>query len=237
MVKKNASLIIKNNPKSVFAEAIRGVRTNLDFANLDKRIKVIINTSPEAGDGKSFISANLAYAYAQDGKRVLLIDGDLRRGRQHEIFETVNITSGGYSNLMLNYNEEINVYQYIQKTKEKNIDLLTTGPTPPNPVELLGSNNNKRLIRQLRQLYDVILIDCAPVIGLSDAVILAPLGDAIILTVSSKKTKMENLERVKKLFDQNNLNITGVIVNKADISGNGYYSYYYNNSYYGKKIK
>ena len=114
---KSKDLIITKNPKSVFAESIRSIRTNLAFSSLDKKMKLLINTSPEAGDGKSFITANLAIAYAQEGKKVLLIDADLRRGRQHEIFGVLNVTSGGYSNLMLNYTDSIDLNKYICKIK------------------------------------------------------------------------------------------------------------------------
>ena len=236
MSTKQKDLVITKNPKSLFAESIRSIRTNLAFASLDKEIKIIINTSPEAGDGKSFVTANLAVAYAQEDKKVLLIDADLRRGRQHEIFEVMNVTSGGYSNLMLNYKDNIALEKYIIPTNVKNIDILPTGPMPPNPVELLGSENNKKLLERLKKKYDLIIMDCAPVIGLSDSLILATLSDINLITVSAKKTKMESLERVKKLFDQNNLKISGVIFNKAPMSGNGYYSYYYNDDYYGDSI-
>lgn len=229
---KSKDLVITKNPKSLFAESIRSIRTNLAFSSLDKEVKVIMNTSPEAGDGKSFVTANLAIAYAQEDKKVLLIDADLRRGRQHEIFGVKNVTSGGYSNLMLNFKENISLDKYICETEEKNIDLLPTGPTPPNPVELIASENNRKLIEKLKKKYDLIIIDCAPVIGLSDSLIIAKLSDVNLITVSSKKTKMENLERVKKLFDQSNLKINGVILNKAQVTGNGYYSYYYTNDYY-----
>ena len=121
----------------------------------------------------------------------------------------------------------------LPETEEKNIDILPTGPTPPNPVELLGSENNRKLLERLKKKYDIIIMDCAPVIGLSDAVILAKISDVNLITVSCKKTKMENLERVEKLFDQNDIKINGVILNKAQMQGNGYYSYYYNNEYYG----
>lgn len=234
---KTKDLIITKSPKSLFAESIRSIRTNIAFASLDNKTKIIINTSPEAADGKSFVTANLAVAYAQEGKKVLLVDADLRRGRQHDIFGVMNVTSGGYSNLMLNYKEGIDYGKYIVSTKEKNIDLLPTGPTPPNPVELLGSDNNKKLLEQLKKKYDLIIMDCAPIIGLSDALILATLSDINIITVSCKKTKMENLERVKKLFDQSNIKIAGVILNKAQVSGNSYYSYYYTNEYYGEGSK
>ena len=236
---KSKDLIITKNPKSIFAESIRSIRTNLAFSSLSKEVKIIINTSPEAGDGKSFVTANLAIAYAQEDKKVLLIDADLRRGRQHEIFNVLNVTSGGYSNLILNYKEDVAFEKYICKTEDRNIDLLPTGPTPPNPVELLASDNNKKLLERLKKKYDLVIMDCAPIIGLSDSLILATLSDVNLITVSAKKTKMENLERVKKLFDQSGLKINGVILNKAEVSGNSYYSYYYTNDYYGdgKKLK
>lgn len=234
---KGKDLVINKNPKSLFAESIRSIRTNLAFASLDKEVKIIMNTSPEAGDGKSFVTANLAVAYAQEGKKVLLIDADLRRGRQHDIFNVANVSSGGYSNLILNYRENISLTKYISKTKIDNVDLLPTGPMPPNPVEMLGSENNKKLLEKLKSKYDLIIMDCAPIIGLSDSLILAAMCDINLITVSSKKTKMENLERVKKLFDQSNVKISGVIVNKAEVTGNSYYSYYYTNEYYGDQIK
>ncbi len=234
---KGKDLVINKNPKSLFAESIRSIRTNLAFASLDKEVKIIMNTSPEAGDGKSFVTANLAVAYAQEGKKVLLIDADLRRGRQHDVFNVANVSSGGYSNLILNYRENIALSKYISKTKIDNVDLLPTGPMPPNPVEMLGSENNKKLLEKLKSKYDLIIMDCAPIIGLSDSLILAAMCDINLITVSSKKTKMENLERVKKLFDQSNVKISGVIVNKAEVTGNSYYSYYYTNEYYGDQIK
>ena len=232
---KSKDLVITKNPKSLFAESIRSIRTNIAFASLDKDVKIIMNTSPEAADGKSFITANLAIAYAQEGKKVLLIDADLRRGRQHEIFDVMNVTSGGYTNLMLNYKENVDFNKYIFPTSDKNIDLLPTGPTPPNPVELLGSENNKRLLERLKKKYDLILMDSTPIIGLSDALILATLSDINLVTISVKKTRMENLERAKKLFEQANSKIDGVILNKSQSAGNHYYSYYYNNDYYSEK--
>ena len=230
-------LVINRNPKSVFSEAIKSIRTNLTFASIDKPIKVILNSSAEAGDGKSFVSSNLAVAYAQGNKSVLIIDCDLRRGRLHEVFEVMNLTSGGYSNLILNYSDDIKLDKYILPTNIKGVDILTTGPTPPNPVELLGSENNRRLMKALRKKYDIIILDCPPVLGLSDALILTQFSDANLLTFSIKKTKKENIERAIKTFDTANAKITGVVVNKATMSKNGYYGYYYNDYYSGDAKK
>ena len=227
-----SDLVILKSPKSFFAESIRSIRTNIAFSSLDdKEIKVILITSPEAGDGKSMMTANLAVAYAQEGKKVLLIDADLRRGRQHEIFEIMNIATGGYTNLILNYKNHVDLAKYIFPTFDENIDILPTGPTPPNPVELLGSAANKKLLNYLKKKYDIIMLDCAPVVGLSDALILAAESDINLLAVSAKKTKMEALEKAKKLFDQANIKIDGVILNNVNNSKSNYYHYYTNNYY------
>lgn len=223
---KSTDLIINVNPKSIFSESIKTIRTNLAFSAIGNEMKVLLATSSAAGDGKSFISANLAVAYAQEGKKVLMIDCDLRRGRQHEIFEVMNLTSGGYSNLILNYKEDVNLGKYIMKTSNANVDLLPTGPTPPNPIELLASENNQKLLNELRKLYDIIILDCPPVIGLSDTMIMTKFSDANIIVVSNKKTKIESLDRAKKIFAQANAKITGVVINKASVKGSSYYSYY-----------
>jgi len=229
-------LIININPKSMFSESIKSIRTNLQFSAIDKELKTILLTSPEAGNGKSFVSANLAVAYAQDGKKVLIIDCDLRRGRQHEIFNVMNQTNGGYSNLILNYKEEIKMSRYVVKTEVKNIDLIPTGPTPPNPIELLASKNNEEVIKELRKHYDIIILDCAPILGISDTQVMLKHADANVVVVSSGETPIELLERAKKVFETANSKIDGVIINKASVKGSSYYSYYANDYYSSKKI-
>lgn len=230
MTKKN-ELIINSNPKSAFSEAIRTIRTNLQFSTIDNDIKVILNTSPEPGDGKSFISANLAIAYQQEGKKVLIIDCDLRKGRQHEIFKLNNDPSKGYSNLILNYTQGSSLSSSIIQTGIEGLNIIPTGPTPPNPIELLSSSNNWDIIQRLRKRYDIIILDCPPVLGLADTLVMTKYSDANMIVVSNKKTKMELLEKTNKAFDQVNAKITGVIVNKVDFSGDGY-GEYYSNGYY-----
>lgn len=232
----NTDLIININPKSMFSEAIKSIRTNLQFSAIDKELKTILLTSPEAGNGKSFVSANLAVAYAQDGKKVLIVDCDLRRGRQHEIFNIMNQTNSGYSNLILNYKDEIKMSRYITKTEVKNIDLLPTGPTPPNPIELLASKNNEEVIKELRKHYDIIILDCPPILGISDTQVMLRHADANVIVVSSGETPIELLERSKKVFETANSKIDGVIINKASVKGSSYYSYYANDYYSSKKV-
>ena len=209
VVYQNRDLMLNANPKSLFSESIKNIRTNLQFSAVDKELKIILNTSPEAGDGKSFISANLALAYGQEGKKVLC---DLRRGRQHEIFNVVNTTNGGYSNLILNFKEDIKLSRYIVKTDIKHVDLIPTGPTPPNPLELLSSKNNQDLLEELKYYYDIIILDCPPVVGMSDTPVLSKLSDANLLVVSNGKTHMETLEKAKKAFEQANSKFNGIII-------------------------
>jgi len=231
----NSDLLINTNSRSMFAESIKSIRTNLQFSAIDSELKTILITSPEAGNGKSFIAANLAAAYAQEGKKVLIIDCDLRRGRQHTIFEVPNPQDGGYSNLILNYKEEIKLSRYVLKTTIKNIDLIPSGPTPPNPTELLSSRNNYGVINSLKAHYDIIILDCAPVLGINDTQMLLKYSDANIVIVTSGETTFEILARTKKQFEQLGSKIDGVVINKANVKGSSYY--YYTNEYYASTTK
>lgn len=239
---KQADLLLNLNKKTSFTESIKSIRTNLAFSEVDKKMQVILVTSAQPGDGKSFISANLALAYKDEDKKVLLIDADLRCGRQNQIFRIVNSANKGYSNLILNHQEAgtgknkkavaFDIKDYIVKTKQ-GIDLIPNGPTPPNPIELLASNNNEKVIAQLKKMYDIIIIDCTPVLGISDAIVMTKYSDANVLVVSNKKTKLELVSRVEKIFSQSHASLTGVVINKVDVSEGGYYGYY-SNSYYGE---
>ena len=236
--KENNDLIIAKNPKSRFAESIKTIRTNIAFSNVDKENKVILITSCEPGDGKSFISASLAAAYSQEGKNVLLIDCDLRRGRQHEIFAVPNGSKGGYSNLILKYKagenkHGLNVKDYIATTAVKRLSLIVNGPVPPNPTELLSSKNNEALLEKVREMYDIIILDCPPVVGLSDAAIMTKYSDINLLVVSCGKTKIELVDRAKKTFQNVNANLSGVVLNKINAKGTSYGSYY-SDKYYGE---
>ena len=223
----NNDLFITNDPKSSFSESIKSIRTNLEFSSVNKKIKTILITSPEPGDGKSFISANLALAYTLDDKKVLIIDCDLRRGRQNKIFSMKKFPDKGYTNLILNYDKkDTNIDKYIGSTKYKNLYLIPNGPTPPNPIELLSSDNNKNLLKELENKFDIIILDCPPVLGLSDTLVMTKYSDANIVTISSKKTKIEELREVKKNIEKANSNITGVIINKCNKKKSSYYGYY-----------
>lgn len=217
-------LIVANRPKSSVSESLKIIRTNLQFSAVDQKIKSIMVTSSIPGEGKSFTAANLAVAYAQVGTKVLLVDCDMRRGRQHEIFEFDN--ENGLSNLLIddiknNYNE------YIKKTEVKNLSVLTSGTVPPNPSKLISSTRNARLMEILEEKYDLVIYDGVPTIGLADTLILAEHVDKIVIVSAYKKTPIELLENTKKSLEKFKDKIAGVILNKVPSSESSYYDSYY----------
>ena len=172
------------------------------------------------------MSANLAVAFTQENKKVLLIDSDLRKGRQHRLFKVRNDRTKGYSNLIVSSKTQDVIEDFIIHTEVKKLDLLPCGAFPPNPSELLSSTNNRDLIEKLRKMYDVIILDCAPTLGLNDSLVMTKLSDVNIVVVSKGKSKIEVLEQVKNNFEKVNAKIDGVILNKVTQKDMSYYGYY-----------
>ena len=220
----NNELIVANNPISGVAEAIKTIRTNLLFSSIDEPVKSILMTSSMSGEGKSFVSANLAVAFAQAGVKVLIVDCDLRRGRQHKIFNIDN--EQGLSNLLLD-DVEKNYKKYIKKTRYENIYVLPMGIVPPNPSELLASAKNKQLVKLLKQKFDLVIYDGVPVGGLTDSIIMADLVDKIVIVSAYKITPVEFLANTNKALEKFKDKIAGVILNKFPSSKDHYYSKYY----------
>mgnify|MGYP004610066699 FL=1 len=220
----NNELIVANNPKSGVAEAIKTIRTNLLFSSVDEPVKSILMTSSMSGEGKSFVSANLAVAFAQTGVKVLIVDCDLRRGRQHKIFNIDN--EQGLSNLLLD-DVDKNYKKYIKKTRYENIYVLPMGIVPPNPSELLASTKNKQLAKILKQKFDLVIYDGVPVGGLTDSIIMADLVDKIVIVSAYKVTPVEFLANTNKALEKFKDKIAGVILNKFPSSKDHYYSKYY----------
>ncbi len=234
-------LIVATNPKSSFAESVKLIKTNITFSSFGKELKTVLMTSPESGDGKSFLIANLASAFAQEGKKVLIIDADLRKGRQHKIFKLEHENNLGYSNLILSiaqnqsliYNGlDSQILSYIKETAVKGVNLLPAGPTPPNPLELLSSDTNRVILDHIKKHFDVVFIDCPPALGLSDALVMSKYADVSIVTISNAKTRIDQLEDVKKNFARVGSKIDGVVINKAKVKASSYSSYYTNDKYY-----
>lgn len=225
MLKELKELIVNKDPKSRFSEAINNVRTNLQFLSVNGPCKNILITSPCSGDGKSFVSANLAVSFAQLGMKVLIVDCDMRKGRQHEIFELNN--NRGLSNLLL---KDLSVRKtYIQKTCVDNVWVLPRGIVPPNPSELLSSKKLEQLVELLNNDFDLIIWDGAPVTGLSDSLIMSNIVDKIILVCSYKQTPLELLENAKKTLGNFENKLAGFIINRMPVKEN---KYYYNSKYY-----
>lgn len=220
----NTELVINSDPKSAISESIRTLRTNLQFSSVDKKIKTILITSSVPGEGKSFIAANLACSFANSGSKVLLVDCDIRKGRQHRIFGFHN--KKGLSNLLLD--NVTKVYsEYIHETVINNLSVIFKGMTPPNPSELLNSEKNKQLISVIKDEFDVVIFDGAPITGLPDSLIMSTLVDGVIVVTACKETSISLLEDTKKSLQNVNANILGVILNRASSKKNKYYGTYY----------
>lgn len=217
-------LIVATNPKSSIAEAIKTIRTNLQFSSVDDKVKSILVTSSFSGEGKSFVTANLAVAFAQAGTKVLIVDCDLRRGRQHNIFHVENLE--GLSNLLID-DVEKKYKHYIKKTRYENIYVLPMGIVPPNPSELLASDKNKQLVEILAKNYDLVIYDGVPVGGLTDSIIMADLVDKIVIVSAYKQTPIELLNNTKKNLEKFSDKIAGAVLNKYPATKDHYYSNYY----------
>lgn len=216
-------LVVIDRPNSNFSEEIKKTRTNLKFSQINEDTKAMMITSSVPGEGKSFVAANLAASFAQYNEKVLLIDCDLRKGRQKKIFNIPEESDGGLSNLLIDKEWETAYPSYIKKTKVSNLFVIPTGPFPPNPSELLATERFMRLIEELKKVFDIIILDCPPVVGLNDAVVVASVADISILVAKYKGTSKDLVERSKKSLDSVNARIAGVILNQMDGSNNSYY--------------
>lgn len=216
-------LIVFSKPKSNISEDIRTIRTNLKFTANDDA-KVLLVTSSVPGEGKSFISSNLAAAFAQTGEKVLLVDADLRLGGVHKIFN--QSAAKGFSNMLISGTSE-DLPEYIKKTTIPNLYIVSRGTVPPNPSELLNSSSCKKLVNIFRENFDRVIFDGVPVNGLPDSLVLANLVDRVIIVTTIGYTSIDELNQTKKALEQIDANIAGVVVNKAPTTKRGKYSNYY----------
>lgn len=217
-------LIVFTNPKSSISENIRTIRTNLQFSSIGKQVKTILVTSSIPGEGKSFISANLAVAFAQTDKKVLIVDCDMRKGRIHNIFKMK--ANKGLSNLLID-NIEKEFKHYVVKSDIDNLYILTRGTVPPNPSELLNSPQTGKLIEILEEIFDYIIFDGVPINGLPDSLVMATLVDKVVIVSSMKYTPVDLLVNTKKSLEKVGADIAGVVVNKVPKVKSHYYSNYY----------
>ncbi|MBD3107609.1 CpsD/CapB family tyrosine-protein kinase [Bacillus sp. AGMB 02131] len=223
--KKNLTLrhhlVASSHSKSVIAEQYRTVRTNIEYSAIDKDIKSILVTSATPGDGKSTTSCNLAIVFAQQGKKVLLVDTDLRKPTVHKKFCVHNHI--GLSSVLTKKHA---LTDAIIETSIENLSILTSGPIPPNPAELLTSKSMEHLLEMLGQEFDLIILDTPPVLAVSDAQILSKHVDGVVLVVSYGKTETEQGKKAKQLLVSSNAPLLGVVLNNKKQEKNDYYYYY-----------
>lgn len=222
-----SELVVIEKPNSYISEEIKKIRTNLKFSAVTDDIKVVMITSSVPGEGKSFISANLAAAFAQNEERVLIVDCDLRKGRQKKIFEITERKSGGFSSLLINKNWEEEYKKYVRKTKVDNLYIIPSGPFPPNPSELLSSERCKKILEKLKTKFDIIILDCPPLVGLNDTLVISSYADISIIVARHKKTPMDLLEKSKKSLETVGAKKLSVILNQIDTKVNPYYYGHY----------
>ena len=226
-------VITVEEPLSLAAESYRRIKTALEFANVDTPPQVIQVCSSMQGEGKSVTVLNIAATYAEDGKKVLVVDLDFRRPKLHRSFRVEN--KNGITDVLAGH---IKLEDAI-KHSDNGIDCLNRGEKTPYPTAVLGSENIANLFKELRKQYEYIIVDCPPILAVGDAAIIAKLCDGCLFVVSQSKTEKAAARESVKILRDNNVNILGCVFAGITAKGGNYYSnkykYYYQN-YYGKDV-
>ncbi|WJP98484.1 CpsD/CapB family tyrosine-protein kinase [Macrococcus bovicus] len=216
------NLPVIDDPKSIISEQFKTLRTNILFTASDEKMKKILVTSTVPGEGKTTISSNLALSFAVSNYKTLLIDCDLRKSKIHKIFELMNNT--GLSNVIAGQTTYENA---IRKNIYKNFDILTAGPTPPNPTEILSSQTMEKLLERLEEDYEIIIIDAPPLLAVADSQILSNSVDGAVLVVNSLAKNRNEIIKAKNILDKGKCKICGAVLNK--MNKNVENEYYYGN--------
>lgn len=220
-VNNKRSLITMFDSKSPISEQYRTIRTNIQFSSVDYDVKTLMVTSSGPGEGKSTTAANLAVVFAQQGKRVLLVDADMRKPTVHYTFNHTN--SIGLTSVLT---RQLTIDKAVKESAEKNLFVLTSGPIPPNPAELLSSQMMKQFFKEAQEYFDLIVFDTPPLLAVTDAQLLANKCDGTVLVVSSGKTQNDMLLKAKELLDSAQSKLLGVVLNNKKIENTNYYYYY-----------
>lgn len=228
-MKSNKELIVQKDPKSPVSEVFRTLRTNIQFMNANKKLKTLLITSTFPGEGKSWVASNLAVTFAQAGNKVILIDADMRKGRQYKIFDA--LPRPGLSNYLSGMDkkeeEEPDISKYLQRTDVENLLIMTAGNIPPNPSELLVSDQMNKLLKDLKSVCDIVVIDGTPCELVTDSIILSRIVDSTVIVTAHKETKKDKLERIVKNIKSVGGNLAGVVINKMPVSIKKYNENYY----------
>jgi non-specific protein-tyrosine kinase len=210
-------------PRSGAAEAYRALRTNVEFAAIDEPIHRLLVTSAVPSEGKTVTAANLAVAFAQGGRRILLVDADLRRPGVHEIFAIDNET--GLTNLLRH--DETRLGTLVRQSEQKNLSILPAGPLPPNPAELLGSHRMRTLMSTLTEGYDMVIFDSPPIEAFTDAAVLSSLVDGTLLVVESRRGRLAQIRSARESLTRANARLLGVVLNGLQPKAPSEYGRYY----------
>ncbi len=212
-------LVTLTQPRSAAAEAYRTLRTSLEFSSLDRPLRTLVVTSSSPDEGKSTTVANLALALAQAGRRTVVVDADLRRPSLHSLFGLPNVA--GLTSMML---DEAAAQPPYQAGPVAGLRVLTSGPLPPNPAELLASRRLDDVLARLTQDADIVLFDAPPLTAVSDAAVLAARVDGVILVVQAEKTRREAVQRAKKTLERVNAHLVGAVL--TEVKGDKGLTYY-----------
>jgi capsular exopolysaccharide synthesis family protein len=227
---ESEKMIVLRSPRSAISEAYRVLRTNLEYAAVaNNDMRRLLVTSAGAGEGKSTTAANLAASLAQAGKRVVLVDADLRRPTQHQIFSISN--SQGLTTALLNTTGRP-IEEFLQPTSLDTLRVLPSGPMPPNPAEILGSAAMSQILDDLSRVADIVIFDSPPVLGVADSAIMAPMVDGVLLVLHWGATRRDGLMRAKEVLAPVGTPILGLVLNRMTNDSRGYYYYTYYRSHY-----
>ena len=216
-------LIVERDPRSPVSEQFRTIRTNITYSNIDNPVKSVLFTSATPNAGKSTVAANVAIAFAQAGNRTLLIDGDLRRPTTHYTFEMQNVR--GLSTAIIN---ELPLNELARETNIENLDVITSGPIPPNPSELLASKKMNLFMKMVTNHYDMVIVDSPPILAVTDSQVLSQLSDSTILVTNVDDNNRDSISHAKDLLEKADADIIGIVLNnkKMDSKKDSYYYYY-----------
>jgi capsular exopolysaccharide synthesis family protein len=215
------NLITIFDSKSPISEQYRTIRTNIQFSSVDNDVKTLMVTSSGPGEGKSTTVANLAVVFAQQGKKVLLVDADMRKPTVHYTFNMTN--TFGLTSVLT---KQLTLDKAIKDSLEQNLYILSSGPIPPNPAELLTSRAMEQFFQDAKEMFDLIIFDTPPLLAVTDPQILANKCEGTILVVSSGKTEKDMLVKSKELLDSAQCKLLGVVLNNKKIQNTNYYYYY-----------
>lgn len=216
------SLVTLTRPSSVIAEQFRTIRTNIQFSMVDKNLKTLVITSAGPGAGKSTISANLAVTFAMQGKKVLIVDADMRKPTVHKTFRLPN--RDGLTTLLTE--RDVEIKDIAHRLDTEGLFVITSGVIPPNPSELLASNRMNQLMLEFEELFDLIIFDMPPIIAVTDAQVMSSKADGTIFVVNKDGEDKEMVTKSKELLEKVKANVIGVVLNRVELKGDNNYYYY-----------